>query len=355
MASAWIGRSLACLLLASLSTPVIAEDAWKVEGELRGKPKKNRPAEFKSSKDVSGIACDSGKTLPRLCLVADDETQGVQVVLLKKRKLVAGGFIKLTNAQYDGKPVELDAEGVAFEAGRFYVIGSHGRARHEESSAEEDENNAKAAASRQLFRITLPASAVDLKTGKIVDKPDIKSSSALVTVLSGLDQIKEFYDQPLTNNGLTIEGLAVRDQRLFIGMRGPVLGADAIVLSMDESAAFDGRRPEPTLHRLALDTDTSGKPRGVRDLARYRDGFLVLAGPVNDPPEGTRIRTGDYSIYFWDGNSRTDRRVDLESYGVKTKPEALLPLDGDADRVRVLLMFDGPENGSPISLEINLK
>lgn len=354
MASAWISRSVACLLLASLSCSATAQEAWKVEGELRGKPKKNKPAEFKTSTDVSGIACDDGKSLPRLCLVADDETQGVQVLLLKKHKLVAGDFLKLTNAQYDGKPIELDAEAVAFEAGHFYVIGSHGRARHEDDAAEEAENNAKAAASRQLFRIKLPASAVDMKTGKVVDKADVKSSSTLATILSRQPELKEFYDQPLMDNGLTIEGLAVRDQRLFIGMRGPVLGANAVVLSLNEPAAFDGSRPEPILHRLALDTDTSGKPRGVRDLARYRDGFLVLAGPVNDPPKGTKIRPGDYSVYIWDGDSKTDQRVDLEAYGDKTKPEALLPLDGDADRVRVLLMFDGPENGNPISLEINL-
>ena len=58
------------------------------------------------SPDASGIACDRSSGFPRLCLVADDETQGAQIVILKDEKLVAGDFIKLTNAQHDGKPLE---------------------------------------------------------------------------------------------------------------------------------------------------------------------------------------------------------------------------------------------------------
>ena len=37
------------------------------------------------------------------------------------------------------------------------------------------------------------------------------------------------------------------------------------------------------------------------------------------------------------------------------QPEALLPLDSDAERVRVLLLFDGPKEGAPRSLEVPLK
>jgi hypothetical protein len=358
-----ITRALvAGLILASISllaiNPAAARDAtaWKVDQKLLGEAK--GPPDFHKSENVSGIACDLGMKLPKLCLVVDDETQGAQIVLLMDDELRAGGFIPLSYAQYAGEPFELDAEGVAFDAGHFYVVGSHGRARHEKNSKKEDKkkakNNAKAEASRQIFRIALPASAVDMKTGEIIGKADITPSSALAAILQGQPELAPFYDKPLEENGVTIEGIAVRDERLFIGLRGPVLGTDAAVLSVRASAIFDGQPPDAKLHTLPLEKDTLGHPRGIRDLARYRDGFLILAGPVNDPPDDTAIKAGDYAIYFWDRNNKPSRLVNLKSYGKKTKPEALLPLEGDDARIRVLLMFDGPEEGEPTPLEIKL-
>lgn len=344
----------ACFLAGSVgAASAESSQSWKVEGKLRGKPK--GASDFKKSEDVSGIACDNASGSPRLCLVVDDETQGAQIALLREGELRVGDYIPLTNAQFNNKPLELDAEGVAFEGGNFYVTGSFGRARHESDSKKEGKNNAKAAATRQIFRIALPASAVDMKNGKLVDKPVITPSTTLAGLLQNQPEIAPFYDKALEDNGLTIEGIAVRDQRLYIGMRGPVLGTDAAVLSVATSAVFDGKEGQSTLHKIALGKDRSGNPRGVRDMAPYMSGILVLAGPVNDPPDDTPIRQGDYAIYLWDGDSKSDRLFDLQSYGEETKPEALLPLEGDAEQVRLLLMFDGPEEGEPTPLSIKLK
>jgi hypothetical protein len=137
MKHALIGRWLpVCLCLpAATLLPANAQDPWKVDGKLLGKAE--GASEFEKSEDVSGIACDRSSGFPRLCLVADDETQGAQIVILKDGELVAGDFIKLTDAQHAGKPLELDAEGVAFENGSFYVVGSHGRPRHNDDPKKE--------------------------------------------------------------------------------------------------------------------------------------------------------------------------------------------------------------------------
>jgi hypothetical protein len=351
-----IGRLFVCVyFLAASLTSAAAQSAlsWKVEGKLRGEPK--GASDFKKSKDVSGIACDNATGSPRLCLVVDDETQGAQIVLLTEGELRVGEYIPLTNAQFDDKPLELDAEGVAFDGSHFYVTGSFGRARHESDSKKEAKNNAKAAATRQIFRIALPVSAVDMKTGMLIDKPVITPSSTLAGLLQNQPEIAPFYDKALKDNGLTIEGIAVRDQRLYIGMRGPVIGTDAAVLSVATAAVFDGQEGPPTLHKVALGMDRSGKPRGIRDMVSYRSSILVLAGPVNDPPDDTPIGQDDYAIYLWDGDSKADRLYGLKPYGKKTKPEALLPLDGDAEQVRLLMMFDGPDEGEPTPLSILLR
>lgn len=355
--SRWVVLHL-CFLLCFLATGLYAAPAqelapWQVHGKLLGKA--SGPSDFEKSEDVSGIACDRHSGFPRLCLVADDETQGTQIVVLKDGELIAGDFIKLTEAQHAGKPLELDAEGVAFESGIFYVIGSHGRPRHNDDTKTEEKSNAKAKATRQIFSITIPASAVDMHTGKLLAQAEIQASAALAGLLQSQPEISPSYDRALEDNGLTIEGIAVRNNNLFIGMRGPVIGTSAAVLSVALSAVFDRQPARSELHKLALGKDALGKSRGVRDLARHADGFLVLAGPVNDPPAEKEIQSGDYSIYFWDGRNVLNKLADLKPYGKKAKPEALLPLDGDTERVRVLLMFDGPKEGSPTPLEIKFK
>lgn len=331
---------------------------WKVEGKLLGEVDGNDVAK---SKDVSGLACAPGASLPRLCLLVDDETQGAQIVLLHKNSLTAGEFIRLIYKQFKGEPLELDAEAVAFDNDdgksddNFYVVGSHGRARHEQNDPEKEaENNAKAEASRHIFRIGLTAAQVDMSTGKLSDKPTISQPKTLTDILQRHPEIAAAHDRALADNGLTIEGIAVRKGRLYIGMRGPVIGDDAAVVSVAIASVFDGAPADSNLHRLKLDTDKRGKVRGIRDIVRHGDGFLVLAGPVNDP-KGGDVEDGDYSIYPWDGASQPSARADLKSFGEKVKPEGLLPLDGDTARARVLVLFDGPKEGSPTPLELEFK
>jgi hypothetical protein len=342
-----IGRLLALLCIFTLGPwPARAGDAgvWKVEGKLRGKP--DGDGGFKKSHDVSGMACDLGMPRPRLCMVVDDETQGAQIVLLHDGELTVGDYIPLSDAQYDGKPLELDAEGIAFEGGRFYVIGSHGRARHEDNAAREARNNAKAAATRQIFRIDLPVTAVDMASGKLIAQPKITSSTALTGLLQHLPDIAPWYDRALADNGLTIEGVAVHDKRLYLGLRGPVLGHEAVVVSAVADAVMDGGPADPRVRKLVLGQDKRNAPRGVRDIVHHGSGFLILAGPVNDPDDGA-VADGDYAIYAWDGAQALTPVRDLRSYGNRVKPEALLPLDADTGRPRLLLLFDGPDEGAP--------
>ena len=339
-----------CVMVAILPPASVGADLpppWKVHNKLLGKPKDAAGLESKKSEDVSGIACATSG-FPRLCLIVDDESQGAQIVIVNNGDLIAGDFIRLITDVHEGKPLELDAEGAAYDDvdKSFYVIGSHGRARHEDDSKKEAKNKAKAEASRHVFRIRLKADAVDVKTGKLAATPDIKPSS-----LSGLIQaqaeLAPWFDKPLDANGLTIEGVAVFDRRLYVGMRGPVL------LSAPLTAIFDGQVGESKLHRVNLGKDTAGKPRGIRDIVVYRGAFLLIAGPVSDPPSGD-IKPADYAVFRYDG-AVANKLLDLDPYGNAVKPEALLPLDEKDGKLRALLFFDGPEEGEPRPVEFKLQ
>ena len=238
-----------CVMVAILPRASVGADLpppWKVHNKLLGKPKDAAGLENKKSEDVSGIAC-AASGFPRLCLIVDDESQGAQIVIVNDGDLIAGDFIRLITDVHEGKPLELDAEGAAYDDvdKSFYVIGSHGRARHEDDPKKEAKNKAKnkakAEASRRVFRIRLKADAVDVKTGKLAATPDIKPSS-LSELIQAQDELAPWFDKPLDDNGLTIEGVAVLDRHLYAGMRGPVLDdGSAVMLSAPLTAIFDGQ------------------------------------------------------------------------------------------------------------------
>ena len=350
-----------CVMVAILPRASVGADLpppWKVHNKLLGKPKDAAGLENKKSEDVSGIAC-AASGFPRLCLIVDDESQGAQIVIVNDGDLIAGDFIRLITDVHEGKPLELDAEGAAYDDvdKSFYVIGSHGRARHEDDPKKEAKNKAKnkakAEASRRVFRIRLKADAVDVKTGKLAATPDIKPSS-LSELIQAQDELAPWFDKPLDDNGLTIEGVAVLDRHLYAGMRGPVLDdGSAVMLSAPLTAIFDGQAGKSKLHRVNLGRDTAGKPRGIRDIVVYRGAFLLIAGPVSDPPSGD-IKPADYAIFRYDGTV-ANKLLDLDPYGNAVKPEALLPLEEKDGKLHALLFFDGPVEGEPRPVEFKLQ
>jgi hypothetical protein len=263
---------LAATVLTSVSTAV-ADEPWKVSGKLFGKPMNATNPDGKKSEDVSGIACATTTGFPRLCLIADDESQGAQIAILKDGALIAGDFIRLIHDVHDNQPLELDAEAVAYADGAFYVIGSHGRPRHEKTAEEEAKkaakNDAKAAASKHLFRIRFGAASVDMQTGKLSGGADIKPAD-LSQAIKGEPKIAPHFDKPLEENGLTIGGIAVRGGTLYAGMRGPVLAdGSAAVLSVPLDTLFEGNAGEAHVLAVMLGNDTRSKPRGIRDMVAY--------------------------------------------------------------------------------------
>ena len=118
-----------------------------------------------------------------------------------------------------------------------------------------------------------------------------------------------------------------------------------MILSAALGHFFDGKPAEATLHLLPL-----GPGRGVRDLAAFDKGILILAGPMQDVG-------GTYSVYWWDGASSSAKLlVDLPDFisekGRQWKPEALLPLDRDTSGVRVLVLLDSAKEGKPRAVRV---
>lgn len=109
--------------------------------------------------------------------------------------------------------------------------------------------------------------------------------SMLHNVLMHDEHLSMFMDVPCKDNGFDIEGLAVAGERIFIGLRGPVLHGFAVILEITCKAAGDdlimeSRQGEDKLYRKHF-LDLAGM--GIRELNIDDKGDLyLLAGPTMD-------------------------------------------------------------------------
>jgi hypothetical protein len=331
---------LALLLLSgavtSLTLSAASKDGvWHVEGRLVDK-------HGKKSEDISGIACTENRGFPRSCLTIDDNMQAAQFVTAYDGELQAGDTLPLIHNRYEGEPLELDGEGVAYADEWFYVIGSHGHPRDKKKKLhpihDRDKIEARIAASSQVVRIRVQSREGQPLTP--ADVADVQLSTKLKEIIAVDDVLRRFVNRRLENNGLTIEGIAILGKQMFVGFRGPTLdNGTAPVLSVSIAAIFENAPPDPLLHVLPI-----GRGQGVRDLAAFDGGILVLAGPTGEAP-------GPYDVHWWDGSS--DRLKHLADITRATeadednKPEAILPLDQDASGLRILVLLDGAKEGGP--------
>ncbi|MBN1362896.1 MAG: DUF3616 domain-containing protein [Sedimentisphaerales bacterium] len=276
------------------------------------------------SEDLSGIACVS----PTRCLVGADESRSVQVVALSRadKTLTALRTIELL-----GSGGEIDIEGIAVEADFYYVVGSHGIAK---KSGDVQGNRYR------LFRLKVdPATGLPGVYGAIATLSDILRDDPVLGLHFG---------KPLQQKGVNIEGLAIRNGRLFVGLRNPNLDGYAYVIEVGADDVFGATtRPRYVLHKLRL-----GAGLGIREIVALRTGFLIVAGNAGSEPSEEFPETVDYEkgrgfyMFYWAGkDAEADEIGSIPD--APGKAEAMTVLEEAADHVMVLILFDGAENGRP--------
>jgi hypothetical protein len=315
LAAGWSARP------ASAGDPIKPESKWTVRGDFA----KSEKARI----NLSGAACAPTVPLFASCVIVNDDKKYAQTFAIDGTTLRPARVIRLMQEGAEGDP---DAEAAAYDDGYFYITGSHGRPRnHPEKDNPE---------SYTLFRYP-----VDKQTQQpefIADETikGLRATTRLRGVLKTLPPTADKYDKPLADGGINIEGMAIRNGRIYLGLRGPSIDKRAFVVSVERDALFTDDQPlQPKSHDLEL-----GKDTGIRDLAKVRNGLLLLSGPVND-------QAVTPAVYLWrdDGDLQKLADLDVSPAGTGAKAETLLVLqDDDSAPWRVLVMFDGPENGNPL-------
>lgn len=252
---------------------------------------------------------------------ANDEMPCLERLSLQGRAadgvLQYGNHVRIALHDYLRLPVaaddddnEVDVEGLDYHDGYLWLVGSHSLKRKQPKKAGDPDKSIKrlAALKRDANRYLLAripvASNGELFTSHTLaaQLPLSADDSTLMQVLRDDPHLSPFLGIPGKDNGFDIEGLAVAEDRLFLGLRGPVLRGWAVLLELNV-VADDA---DPTSLRL-LEMDEGGSlyrkhflhldGLGIRDLCVQGNDLLILAGP-------TMSLNGPVRVYCWSGGAQ---------------------------------------------------
>ena len=245
-------------------------------------------------KDISALAV-AGRTL----FCASDETADIERLVFDPDTGDFGQHQKIVLADYFNLPAgtdEMDIEGLAVDQDRLWVTGSHSLKRNKlDPNAKLDAlNQLKWDANRSFLGylplhqvdvgLFLPASPMVASNGlspSRMMKTGRKRQNGLRRFLRSSNLLEPFMHLPAKENGFEVEGLAILRGRALIGLRGPVLGQHAMIISIEFKETASGflkpRKINGKRYRLHA-IDLGGF--GIRDLLVQGDELLVLAGPT---------------------------------------------------------------------------
>jgi hypothetical protein len=218
-----------------------------------------------------------------------------------------------------GEEDEIDIEGLGYDDEFLWLVGSHSRRRQDaEGDSEEERLRRLARVKRKGNRHVLARLPLvrDASSGLVpVRRTEDGRRAArlaggrrrnlLTDALREDEHLGRFLRIPGKDNGFDVEGLAVADGRVFLGLRGPVLEGWAVILVVapepdpdDDLLLRLGRlgKGKRTYRKVFLDLHGLG----VRDLHTDGGDLLILAGP-------TMALRSDAAVLRWrDGARQAD-------------------------------------------------
>jgi hypothetical protein len=233
----------------------------------------------------------------------------------KHQRFLLQNYINLFNTED-----EMDIEGMDFSDNYLWLTGSHSTKRKKPKKDDLETNLERMATiTTDLNRFVLariPIINGDLIKSYTPHEGNSLNAACLQTteernilfdLLAEDRHLKPFITNgiPSKDNGLDIEGLAVKDGRLFLGLRGPVLRGWAIVIEIEPIETESG------ILGLKEITDDGAKYKkyfldlnglGVRELCWQNDDLIILAGP-------TMALEGEMQVFRWHDAGQSEGTV----------------------------------------------
>jgi len=255
--------------------------------------------------DYLWLSCDERSTLERLKLLPDGSFGEHQSFDLNK-------YLDLPAKS----ACEIDIEGLGHDGYYLWLVGSHSLARKkprkEDPPAKQIKRLAKVKEDPNRYLLARIPLVADPETGEYQlykscpdpKNPDKNLTAAqlikkekgnqLLKELSDDVHFKDFMKIPGKDNGFDIEGLAVSEKKIFLGIRGPVLRGWAAILELEirEKKAGEFELKPIAGKQLYKKHFLHLEGMGIRDLLLVKDDMLILAGPSMD-------LDGTIAVYRW--------------------------------------------------------
>lgn len=288
---------------------------------LQFDPRLNRTEDGKEERGDLSVAVEIGDSL----WVASDETVCLTRLARQGHDAYASHAV-FDIAQFISLPgrksgEEADLEGLDYADGYLWLTGSHSLKRGKPDSDKPVGDNLKALAevttdsNRYLlaripviqgedgiYTLTAEAEEGAGKRKKRCTAARLRGDhkgNDLTKALARDEHLAPFLRIPSKDNGFDIEGLAVSGNRVFLGLRGPVLRGWAVVLEVETRESERGELrlkkigPKGRRYRRHF-LDLRGL--GIREMCLDGDDLLLLAGP-------TMGLDGPAAVYRWRGGA----------------------------------------------------
>lgn len=322
------------------------------------------------------LACDELTSVERLTLRGDGFAAHRSFELDVTRK----GPLRLPAVGQEKVDQEIDIEGLDHDGGYLWLIGSHS-AKRKNVSVEKDRNDPddknidklrKVEREGNRFLLARVPLVRDPKTGESVlaeVSPDGTLRAAQLSSTTTTDNtltrailepdddgnpdrhLAPWLALPGKDNGLDIEGLAVSGERVFLGLRGPVLRGWAVVLELhvEDDGAQELRLkkigPKGRAYRRHF---LNLRGLGVRDLITDGRDLLVLAGP-------TMTHDGPVHVFRWPGGAAESQETMVWpdefgpgvlriEHGVGVDRAEGMALVPGANPASILVVYDSPSD-----------
>jgi hypothetical protein len=259
---------------------------------------------------------------------------------------------------------EIDIEGLTYSDYYLWFIGSHSYKRKKYKPNEPDAKNLKRLATIESEPNRYILGRIPLIDGELLsscphpEKPGVQLNAAklgvanesnlLMTALADDPHLGLFIkaEIPGKDNGFDIEGIDIYQNRIFLGLRGPVLRGWAVLLEIELEDSSPGLLK---LKKIGEAKELYKKRfiwlngLGIRDLCVDGENLLILAGPTMD-------LDGPVQLYRWENGVNLPENVFINPdfgqnipYGNREDHAEGITLFQDVTGIpSLLLVYDSP-------------
>ena len=261
---------------------------------------------------------------------------------------------------------EIDIEGLTYADYYLWLVGSHSTKRKRPKPDKKDKKNIKRLTTIESEENRYILARIPLVDGELFsscDHPKHQDKKLTVAKLQLSEKGNILMDAlendphlgpfilsriPSKDNGFDVEGIAICGEKIYLGLRGPVLRGWAIILEIEVRLNSDnvlGLKEIGTSNELYKKHFLNLSGLGIRDLTFNGQDLLILAGPTMDldgPVKLFRIKDGlnlPEDSLVWE----PEVVLSIPHGEGKHHAEGMTPFAPIAQHPSVLMVYDSPD------------